>query len=112
LPHDHPDQIVDDDRLTLLSSYSFDAAIMDIFGVLLNGAALYPVSIQAEGLAELPAWLMWHELTIYHSTPTVYRYFMRTLTGREAFPAIRLVVLGGEAVQRSDVDLYKRHFPT
>jgi amino acid adenylation domain-containing protein len=99
-----------DDKLTLLSSYSFDAAIMDIFGALLNGAALYPMSLYEEGLTELPLWLTKHKITIYHSTPTVYRYFMSTLTGREVFPTIRLVVLGGEAVHQGDVDLYKRHF--
>ena len=37
-----------DDRLTLLSSYGFDAAVMDIFGALLNGAALYPMDIREE----------------------------------------------------------------
>ena len=31
-----------EDRLTLLTSYGFDAAVMDIFGALLNGATLYP----------------------------------------------------------------------
>ena len=31
-----------DDRLTLLSSYCFDASVMDIYGALLNGATLYP----------------------------------------------------------------------
>jgi non-ribosomal peptide synthetase component F len=33
-----------DDNLTLLSSYSFDAAVMDIFGALLNGATLCPLN--------------------------------------------------------------------
>jgi non-ribosomal peptide synthetase component F len=38
-----------EDRLTLFSSYSFDAAVMDIFGALLNGAGLYPVNMKEEG---------------------------------------------------------------
>ena len=46
-----------DDRLTLLSSYCFDAAVMDIYGALLNGATLYPVDIKEEGLAGLSEWL-------------------------------------------------------
>jgi non-ribosomal peptide synthetase component F len=99
-----------DDRLTLLSSYSFDAAVMDIFGAVLNGATLYPMNIQEEGLADLPRWLIEHGITIYHSTPTVYRYFVSTLTAEE-FPRLRLVVLGGEEVYKSDVDLYKKYFP-
>jgi non-ribosomal peptide synthetase component F len=30
------------DRLTLLSSYSFDASVMDMYGALLNGARQTP----------------------------------------------------------------------
>jgi amino acid adenylation domain-containing protein len=98
------------DRLTLFSSYSFDAAIMDIFGALLNGATLYPVSLREEGFGQISAWLRTHEITIYHSTPTVYRYFVSALNGTEGFPKLRLVVLGGEAVYKRDVELYKHYF--
>lgn len=99
-----------DDHLTLLSSYSFDAAVMDIFGALLNGATLYPINIKENGLENLSSWLSTHNITIYHSTPTVYRYFINTLTGEEEFPDLRLIVLGGEEVYRRDIDLYKQHF--
>jgi amino acid adenylation domain-containing protein len=99
-----------DDRLTLLSSYSFDAAVMDIFGALLNGATLYPINIKGEGFANLPRWFIEQEFTIYHSTPTAYRYFINSLTDGEIVPTFRLVVLGGEEVHKRDVELYKKHF--
>ena len=38
--------ITADDKLTLLSYYSFDAAIVDILAALLNGATLYPVNLK------------------------------------------------------------------
>jgi amino acid adenylation domain-containing protein len=98
------------DRLTLLSSYSFDAAVMDIYGALLNGATLCPFNIKDEGLNEFAPWLIRHEITVYHSTPTVYRYFVDTLGVDEDFPLIRLVVLGGEEVFKRDVEHYRRHF--
>jgi len=98
------------DKLTLLSSYGFDAAVMDIFGALLNGATLCPFDIKAEGLAGFYQWLLDNEVTIYHSTPTVYRYFLDSLTAGEQFPGIRLVVLGGEEVYKRDVDLFKQYF--
>ncbi|HIE01584.1 MAG TPA: amino acid adenylation domain-containing protein, partial [Thiotrichaceae bacterium] len=104
--------ITADDKLTLLSSYSFDAAIVDIFGALLNGATLYPVSLKEETLAKFSSWLIQEHITIYHSTPTVYRHWISTFTEEETFPKIRLVVLGGEPVYKSDVDLYKKHFST
>ena len=99
-----------DDRLTLLASYGFDAAVMDIFGALLNGAAVYPMDLKRDSLADLSEWLVEQEMTIYHSTPTVYRYFFGGQSGRGDFPNIRLVVLGGEEVRRGDVDLYKDTF--
>jgi amino acid adenylation domain-containing protein len=98
------------DKLTLLSSYGFDAAVMDIFGALLNGATLCLFDIRDQGLARLPEWLREEGITIYHSTPTVYRYFLGSLTGREEFPQIRLVVLGGEEVYKSDLELFKKYF--
>jgi len=42
--HIHPE-----DKLTLFSSYSFDAAVMDIYGAVLTGAALYPYDIKNTG---------------------------------------------------------------
>jgi amino acid adenylation domain-containing protein len=99
-----------EDRLTLLASYSFDAAVMDIFGALLNGATLYPFAVREVGLMPLATWLAQEQITLYHSTPTVYRHFIETLEETISFPAIRLVVLGGEAVYKRDFDLYCQHF--
>jgi acyl-coenzyme A synthetase/AMP-(fatty) acid ligase/acyl carrier protein len=98
------------DRLTLVSSYSFDAAVMDIFGALLNGATLYPINIKEERVEDIVQWCREQALTIYHSTPTVYRYVVGALPAGTSFPALRLLVLGGEEVSRRDVELYHQHF--
>lgn len=98
------------DRLTLLSSYCFDASVMDIYGALLNGAMLCPIDIREEGLDGLEQRLAAEAITVYHSTPTVYRYFLNALPGNANLPNVRLAVLGGEEVKRTDVDLYKKHF--
>src|SRR6185295_17139903 len=111
-----------DDRLTLLSSYCFDAAVMDIYGALLNGATLYPIDLKQDGLAGLAQQIVDEKITVYHSTPTVYRYFLTSLSeppasagglralAQSQFPNVRLVVLGGEKVSKSDVELYRQHF--
>jgi len=99
-----------DDRLSLLSSYGFDAAIVDIFSALLNGATLCPIDIRREGIDGLAGRLSSMGVTIYHSTPTVYRHLIGAPSGAEEFRRIRLVVLGGEEVYRTDVDAYRRRF--
>ena len=98
------------DRLTLLSSYCFDAAVMDIYGALLNGATLCPIDVKEEGLGGLAQRLVADEISVYHSTPTVYRYFINSLEPGTALSQVRLVVLGGEEVKRTDVESYQRNF--
>jgi amino acid adenylation domain-containing protein len=102
-----------DDRLTLFSSYCFDASVMDIYGALLSGATLCPLDLKEDGLADLPERLIADGITVYHSTPTVYRYFVNELDSgarKFEFPDLRLVVLGGEKVNRADVESYRQHF--
>jgi len=97
------------DRIALLASYAFDAAIMDIFGALLNGATLYPVDIKGESPEALVEWLAVEAVTVLHTTPTVYRYLLGNNPGRR-LPAVRMMVLGGEEAVRRDVELYRGHF--
>jgi amino acid adenylation domain-containing protein len=99
-----------DDRLLLVSSFSFADSVRTIYSALLNGASLYPFDIRAEGLTCLANWLTRNDITIYRSVPTVFRHFASTLTGEESFPKLRLIYLAGEPVYRKDVELYREHF--
>lgn len=104
-------QISPDDNLTLFSSFGFDAAVMDIFGAILNGAALYIYNLKEDGnLVHLSQWLQEEQITIYHSIPMVFRFFVDSLTGFEKFPALRLLVMGGEALTKQDFDRYCQYF--
>lgn len=98
------------DRLTLLSSYSFDAAVMGMYGALLNGACLFPRSVRDDGFRDLPRWIRESRITVYHSTPTVYRHFLSACEVGGRFESIRRVVLGGEPVVRRDVEAFRRFF--
>jgi amino acid adenylation domain-containing protein len=97
-----------EDSLSLLSSYSFDAAVMDIYGALLNGATLCPINVR-QGMSEVTEQLISSRITIYHSTPTIFRYVFRQLSDDQLLDSLRLVVLGGEEVSVADVDLYRDH---
>jgi amino acid adenylation domain-containing protein len=98
------------DRLSLLPSCAFSAAMMDIFAAMLNGAALYPYNLRRDGLAKLASWLRENAITVYHSVPSVFRHFVRTLRGDSRFDRLRVIDLGGEPVYRSDVDYYRARF--
>lgn len=99
-----------EDRLSLLSTYAFDAAVMDIFGALLNGAALCPIDPRGAGLAELAARLRASDVTVYHSTPSLFRHLMNSLGAEATLDGVRLVVLGGEEARRDDLHAFRRHF--
>jgi amino acid adenylation domain-containing protein len=103
-------RIGSEDRLTLLQSYSVAGSVSNMLGALLNGASLFPYYIKGEGLDNLAGWLLKEEITVYHSVPTVFRQFTNALSGKEKFPELRLVRLGGEPVQPQDVELHRRYF--
>ncbi len=103
--------LTETDRLTLFSAFSHDAAIMDIYGGILTGATLYPLNIKDQiNVADIADWLIKEKITIWHSVPTVYRYFIGSLTGEEKFPDLRFIVLGGESVLEHDVSMFKKLF--
>jgi amino acid adenylation domain-containing protein len=99
-----------EDRLTLLASCGTGQAVTDIYGALLNGAALCPFGIKEEGLSRLAGWLREEEITVYHSSASVFRYFLEALNDVEVYPKLRLIKLGSEQVFKKDVDSYKKRF--
>ncbi|MGH7412374.1 MAG: amino acid adenylation domain-containing protein, partial [Candidatus Methylomirabilis sp.] len=99
-----------DDRLSLLASAGFSASVTDILGALLNGGSIFPFNLREQSVEELVDWLVQEEITVYHSIPSIFRHLGQALTGGKGFPRLRLIKLGGEAVYRKDVELYRRHF--
>ena len=103
-------QIISSDKIALTTTYTHTVAIIDIFSSLLNGATLLPYDIKSKGgIDKLGMWLDNEKVTIFHTVPTIYRYFIKTLND-SVFQHIRLVILGGEAVIKDDIELYKKHF--
>jgi amino acid adenylation domain-containing protein len=99
-----------EDRVTLLTSVTGQAMNVT-FCALLSGAALYPMNVKEEGVAPLADWLAQDEITIYMSGSPLFRNFTETLTGQQEFPRLRLIRLSSQTVFKSDIDLYKAHFP-
>jgi len=96
--------ICSEDRLLTLTSSAGEVLL-----AILNGASIFPVNIQEEGMAGLSDWLMQEEITVYNSVPSIFRQFTNSLRGDERFPKLRLIRFTGEALYRADVDLYKKY---
>ena len=99
------------DRLSLVSTYGYDAAVQDIFGALLSGAAVYPLDIRRLDRETLLDRIADAGLSVLHATPTVYRHlFGSHVACRQDLSRVRLVVLGGEAARRADFELFRSRF--
>ncbi|MED2253671.1 SDR family NAD(P)-dependent oxidoreductase [Brevibacillus parabrevis] len=97
------------DRIALLTSYSHAIGILDILGSLLNGAALHLYDFKLDGsMPRFAHWLNQEQITLFHSVPSVFRFFMKNLDDAVQLPHIRMVLLGGEVVSGTDFDLYKQ----
>ncbi len=104
--------ITESDRMTLFSAFSHDGSVQDMFAALLTGATLYPYYIKtAYTTNELYGLLMKEKITVWHSVPSLYRFFSNTLTEKNCFYDIRWVLLGGEPLRPHDMIFFKRHFP-
>jgi non-ribosomal peptide synthetase component F len=97
--------ICSQDRLAMLMS-----AAGDMFLALLNGSAIFPPNTKENRSGDLGNWLIQEEITIYSSVPSVFRNFVNSLRGDQTFPKLRLIRLTGEAVYRTDVEIYRKHF--
>jgi len=102
--------ICSDDRLAPLQSWSFAPAVRTMFCSLLTGAAVFPFDLKGEGVGKLAAWLLQEQITITNPVASGFRHFVSTLSGEEAFPHLRLLIMGGEPLYKSDVELYKKYF--
>ncbi|MGE5215798.1 MAG: non-ribosomal peptide synthetase [Chloroflexota bacterium] len=97
------------DRLTLTHSCSSSASVRRIFPALLNGASLYPVDLNEEGMEGLLDVLVSHRIT-YFSTGRI-RDVVHALGKGQGLDELRLVSFGGEIVHKADVELCRRIFP-
>jgi amino acid adenylation domain-containing protein len=104
--------ITESDRMSLFTSFSHDGSVQDMFAALLAGATLYPYFIKNTGNTdELYTLLIKERLTIWHSVPTLYRYFANTPREKNVFDDIRWVLLGGEPLRPHDLELFRTYFP-
>lgn len=96
------------DKVSLLSSFSFDMAVTDMYAALLSGATLATVDVRRYGIGHLARALAGRGVTVYHSTPTAFEHLVATL-GDSRLADVRVAVLGGEPVTRVHVLAARGH---
>ena len=101
-----------DDRMSLFTSFTHDGCVQDIFSALLSGACLYPYSIKEGGSIEgLYLLLVKEKITIWHSVPSLFRFFAHSLSEKDQFYDFHWILLGGESLREYDLRLYRDYFP-
>jgi amino acid adenylation domain-containing protein len=99
------------ERLLELSTFTYSATHNQVFTSLLNGVTICYYDIKENGITSLPEWLRQQEITIFKSTPSVFRSLTRILAPDEKFPGVRTIQIGGEKRLPSDIEAIKKHFP-
>src|SRR5215471_9874720 len=100
-----------EDRVILLASLSAGVGVITTWYALLHGATLCPFPVMDKGVAGLAEWMVAQRITIYNSSASLFRHFMRTLDGSARFPDVRLVRLGQEPATSEDFAAFCAHFP-
>lgn len=98
------------DRMPLFGALSGGQAVTMTWCALLAGAALYPFPVVVKGIIGLADWITRHGITVYVSSASIFRNFMRTLEPDFRFSGIRAVRLSSEPVTAEDFSLFKTHF--
>lgn len=106
-----------DDVWTLFHSYAFDFAVWEMYGALLHGGRLVvvPPSVRRSP-AEFLTLLGDEGVTVLNQTPSAFGQLVRAdaaaETGTGTLPALRTIVLGGEAMDPDTVRTwFRRHSP-
>ncbi len=99
-----------EDRIALLASPSGGQGMATTWSTLLNGATLCPFPTTERGVTGLAEWFLQHKITVYVSSVSVLRNFVRTLKKDEHFPAVRLVRFASEAATANDFLACQSHF--
>jgi amino acid adenylation domain-containing protein len=99
-----------EDRVILLASPSGGQGAATTWCALLKGAALFPFPIKEKGATGLKRWMLENKITVYVSSTSVFRSFVKTLDAADRFPDTRLVRFGSEAATANDFAAFQKHF--
>jgi acyl-coenzyme A synthetase/AMP-(fatty) acid ligase/acyl carrier protein len=97
-------KITPEDRMSVIQAPSFSGVISSTLGALLNGATLCPIDLRQEGLRPVAEFIERKGVTIFHSTPALFRALAACGSGMSG---VRVVRLEGDRANHNDVELFK-----
>jgi amino acid adenylation domain-containing protein len=100
-----------DDRVIQLSTFSYSAAHTLLFSALVIGCGIYYYNVSDDGLGGLPEFMRRHAITVYHSSPTLFRSLVSILKDGDVFPAVQTFHCGAEKRLHKDIEDVRKHFP-
>jgi acyl-coenzyme A synthetase/AMP-(fatty) acid ligase len=98
-----------EDRIALVLPYSFAGGLSVVLWGLTSGASLHLFDTRAHTVSELIDWITLAGCTTLHTTPTLLRSVLHSLSPTATFPQVRLVTTCGEPVHATDVKRLRHH---
>ena len=96
------------DRIALFYPPSVIAGLRTLLSGLMSGAALEVLPPRIFGRTALAGQIQARAITVLRLSPTLFRHLADALPTGACFDEVRLVLLGGERVDWSDFDLFRR----
>jgi len=100
-----------EDRMALFYPPSVIAGLLTMFTGLASGATLEVLPPRILGRTVLAGQVKVRRITELSLSPTLFRHLADTLAAGECFDDVRLLTLGGERVDWSDFDVFRRACP-
>ena len=85
----------------------FSGTVSSLFGALLNGAAVAPFDLQAEGPYSISQWMRIARVTVFHGVPSIFRQLCDPVA---KFPDVRLIRLEGDRAAALDIGHFRENF--
>jgi acyl-coenzyme A synthetase/AMP-(fatty) acid ligase/thioesterase domain-containing protein/acyl carrier protein len=100
------------DRIDLLFSLEFSASLACIFPALLTGATLVFYDLKKEGVLSLPVFWQRQQITFSSLSVSTFRLLLKTGADFKTLSALRMLSIGAEPIQPSDITGFQKRFST
>jgi amino acid adenylation domain-containing protein len=100
-----------DDKVLQLSSFAFDASVMDMFACWFSGSALCVADPRVDEPDCVLRFINEHNINTVHAAPSLFRWFIGGVKVSQVCEPVRAVVFGGEHCTDHDIDALQAVFP-